>query len=235
MTPNFDDYADKIRSLPSVPEESDVLTSRFLLDREDRLEVYYAPLHGITTGARVVIVGLTPGKSQVLKALQAARTLLSEGWRPPRIFDEIRRRMAFAGPMRRNLITMLDKIGVAERLDLPTTAALFDDASGYLHSTSALRYPVLKSGRNYSGSPNIDSSRLLSDLTSANLLPELQQHPNALIVPLGRAVERALAHLGLDCSRRTLWGFPHPSAGNGHRVAQFTSEYRQLRRAVSDW
>ena len=122
MTPNFDDYADKIRSLPSVPEESDVLTSRFLLDREDRLEVYYAPLHGITTGARVVIVGLTPGKSQVLKALQAARTLLSEGWRPPRIFDEIRRRMAFAGPMRRNLITMLDKIGVAERLDLPTTA-----------------------------------------------------------------------------------------------------------------
>ena len=235
MTPNFDDYADTIRSLPPTPEENDVLNSRFLLGSEDRLEVYYAPLHGITASARVVIVGLTPGKSQMLKAFQAARTLLSEGWRPPRIFDEIRRRMAFAGPMRTNLITMLDKIGVAERLDLPTTAALFDDASGYLHSTSALRYPVLKNGQNYSGSPNIDNSRFLSDISRANLLPELQQHPNALIVPLGRAVERALAHLGLDSSRRTLWGFPHPSGGNGHRVAQFKSEYRQLRRAVSDW
>ena len=221
MTPNFYDYADKIRSLPPRPEENDVLNSRFLLGREAPLEVYYAPLHGITANARVVIVGLTPGKSQMLKAFQAARTLLSEGWRPPRIFDEIRRRMAFAGPMRTNLIAMLDKIGVAERLDLPTTAALFDDASEYLHSTSALRYPVLKNGRNYSGSPNIDNSRFLSD--------------NALVVPLGRAVERALAHLDLDCSRRTLWGFPHPSGGNGHRVAQFKSEYAQLRRAVSDW
>ncbi len=47
--------------------------------------------------------------------------------------------MAFAGTMRTNLIANLDGIGVAERLDLPTTAAQFDHASDQLHSSSALR------------------------------------------------------------------------------------------------
>ena len=46
MTPSFDDYVEKIRFLPPVPEESDVLNDRFLLGREGRLEAFYAPLHG---------------------------------------------------------------------------------------------------------------------------------------------------------------------------------------------
>ena len=232
MTPRFDDYAEKIRSLPAVPKESDLLGRRFLMGREGRLEAFYAPLHAVTQDARIVIVGLTPGLSQMLLAFREARTLLVEGWRPPEIFQEIRRRMAFAGSMRRNLIEMLDRIGVAERLDLASTAALFDDASNLLHSTSALRYPVLRDRRNYSGSPSIGNSRLLTNMAMANLLPELEKLPDALIVPLGRAVEGALAHLGIDQSRRMLHGFPHPSGGNGHRTSQFKSEYRQLRRAV---
>ena len=202
---------------------------------EGRLEAFYAPLHAVTKDARIVIVGLTPGLSQMLLAFREARELLVEGWRPPEIFHEIRRRMAFAGPMRRNLIEMLDRIGVAERLDLATTAALFDDASNLLHSTSALRYPVLRDRRNYSGSPSVRNSRLLTNMAAANLLPELQELPDALIVPLGRAVEGALAHPGIDRSQRMLHGFPHPSGGNGHRTSQFRSEYRQLRRAVRNW
>ncbi len=235
MTPSFDDYVEKIRFLPPVPEESDVLDDRFLLGREGRLEAFYAPLHGVTANARIAIVGLTPGLSQMLLAFRVARTLLVEGWRPPEIFGEIRRQMAFAGTMRSNLIAMLDRLGVAERLDLPSTATLFESASGQLHTTSALRYPVLRKRRNYSGSPKVENSRLLTEMTTANLPHELEKLPDALIVPLGRAVEGALAYLGLDGSRRMLRGFPHPSGGNGHRVAQFKSEYRQLRRAVRAW
>ena len=51
-------------------------------------------------------------------------------------------------------------------------------------------------------------------MTTANLPQELEQLPDALIVPLGRAVEGALAYLGFDGSRRMLRGFPHPSGGN---------------------
>ena len=235
MTPSFDDYVEEIRSLPPVPADSDVVNDRFLLGREGRLEAFYAPLHGVTANARIIIVGLTPGLSQMLLAFRVARTLLAEGWRPPEIFGEIRRQMAFAGTMRSNLIAMLDRIGVAERLDLPSTAALFERASDYLHSTSALRYPVLKARRNYSGSPKVENSRLLTEMTTASLPQQLEQLPDALIVPLGRAVEGTLAYLGFDGSRRMLRAFPHPSGANGHRVAQFESEYRQLRRVVRAW
>ena len=235
MTPLFDDYEKQIRSLPADPTASDVLRRRFLLAREGTLEAFYAPLHGVTADAEVVIVGLSPGLSQMLLAFREARDLLRSGCGAPGIFDEIRRRMAFAGPMRRNLIVMLDAIGVARRLELPTTAALFDHAASRLHSTSALRYPVLKNRRNYSGSPKVEGSTLLSTMARANLPAELDLLPDAVIVPLGRAVEATLGHLRLDRSHKVLWGFPHPSGGNGHRVSQFKTEYDSLRRTVRAW
>ena len=232
MTPRFDDYMGKIRALPADPGESDVIDKRFLLAREGRVEVFYAPLHGYTRGARVIILGLTPGISQMVQAFREARQLLYEGWEGQALFGEIRRRMAFLGTMRANLIAMLDEIGVARQLDLETTADLFAEASDQLHSTSLLRYPVLRDRRNYSGSPRVASSSLLREMARANLQPELDRLPDALVVPLGRAVETALVYLGLDANRRVLRGFPHPSGGNGHRVAQFKSEHGQLRAAV---
>ena len=152
MTPRFDDYVAKIWSLPDDPADNDVVTSNFLLEKEGRIEVYYAPLHGVTTDAKIIIVGITPGIQQMVAAFAEARRLLHEGMKPPHLFKEIRRRMAFKGPMRTNLINMLDKIGVVDRLEIASTARLFDDASHLLHSTSALRYPVFNRGQNYTGS-----------------------------------------------------------------------------------
>lgn len=235
MTPQFQDYETKMRSLPAVPSDSDVLNERFVLAHEGTLEAFYAPLHGVARGAEIVIVGLTPGLAQMRLALQEARGLLRDGWRPPDIFDEIRRRIAFAGAMRTNLIAMLDEIGLANHLGLATTAALFDCDSARLHSTSALRYPVLKGRRNYSGSPKIARSDLLRQMALANLPTELKQLPDAIVVPLGRAVEDGLSYLQIDRSHRILVGFPHPSGGNGHRVKQFKAEYRSLRKAVQAW
>lgn len=235
MTPQFDEYEKQIRSLPAVPAASDVLRRSFLLGREGPLEAFYAPLHGVTANAEVAIVGLTPGLYQMLLAFREARQLLRDGQQAPAIFNEIRGRMAFAGAMRTNLIGMLDAIGIHGRMGLPTTAALFGHASGRVHSTSAVRYPVLRNRRNYSGSPKVERSALLSTMARANLPAELGMLPNAIVVPLGRAVEAALRQLRVNESHKVLWGFPHPSGGNGHRVAQFKSEYDSLRKAVRAW
>ena len=235
MTPAFRDYETAIRSLPSDATLADVANDRFLLARDGRLEAFYAPLHGVTSKADVVIIGLTPGRSQMVLAFRQARTLLYEGLRPPRLFGEVSRRMAFAGPMRTNLVHMLDKIGLADHLGLQTTVELFGSAAAQLHSTSVLRYPVLKDGADYKGSPKVSTSRLLTEMAQTNLTVELEQLGNAFVIPLGRAVEDALAHLGFRRSTRILWGFPHPSGGNGHRVKQFNQEYRSLRRAVRAW
>ena len=171
----------------------------------------------------------------MVAAFQNARRLFLEGWRPPRLFHEIRRRMAFKGTMRTNLVRMLDRIGVADRLSLATSAALFEDASSQLHSTSALRYPVLVNGENYHGSPRIGGSPLLTKMVRTNLPSQLAQLPDALIVPLGKAVEEALSLVGFSDSPRLLNDFPHPSGANGHRTKQFNSAYPRLRAAVDAW
>lgn len=237
MTPHFDNYVAKIRSLPANPTDNDVVTSDFLLGEEGQIEVYYAPLHGVTTNAKIVIVGITPGVAQMVSAFNEARKLLNEDMKRPDLFKEIRRRMAFKGSMRTNLINMLDKIGVAERLGLASTTQLFDDASHLLHSTSALRYPVFNQGKNYTGSnPPIHRSPLLKSLLTSTLPHELDQVPDALIVPLGKAVTTdALKIIGFDTERRVLHGFPHPSGGNGHRKAQFQREFHSLCSIGRSW
>ena len=171
----------------------------------------------------------------MVAAFREARRLLREGLRPPCLFREIGRLISFAGLMRKNLVQMLDQIGVADRLGLDTTTELFGDASHQLHSTSALRYPVLIDRSNYHGSPTIGRSPLLTEIVSINLPYELKQLPNALIVPLGKAVEDALTLIGFDESPRLLKGFPHPSGANGHRTKRFRSEYQRLRSAVRTW
>ena len=113
-----------------------------------------------------------------------------------------------------------------------TTAELFGSASNLLHATFALRYPVFIGTRNYSGSPKIRRSHLLTDLLTANLPAELEKVPDALIVPLGKAVEEALGVIGMAEAERTLQGFPHPSGANGHRVKQFQRERSRLREVV---
>jgi hypothetical protein len=52
---------------------------------------------------------------------------------------------SFSGPMRRNLVTMLDQIGLAETLGIATTDDLFGSAHSLASHMSALAFPVLES------------------------------------------------------------------------------------------
>jgi hypothetical protein len=68
--------------------------------------------------------------------------------------------------------------------------------------------------------------------------PELAQVPDALIIPLGRAVEDCLSALisaGALSRERCLLGFPHPSGGNGHRKRQFELNADKLRAKTTSW
>ncbi len=146
---------------------------------------------------------------------------------------------SFAGRMRGNLVSMLDGIGVQEALGLSTCSGLFSGAGKYVHTTSALRYPVFKNGRNYTGhSPALTKHPLLRKMLEELLIPELRAMPSALIVPLGKAVAAALAWLeaqGLVSLEHCLHGFPHPSGANGHRARQFERARPILRAAVRKW
>lgn len=184
-------------------------------------------------------MGITPGWSQMEAAYQEARLALLEGAHRDEVCRRAKARARFAGPMRRNLIQMLDDIDLHEALGLGMCAELFGSASAQRHTTSALRYPVFVDGKNYSGhSPKLLEVPVFREIIHCDLKEELAQVPDALVIPLGRCVnavvENLVANTMLD-RRRCLIGFPHPSGLNGHRVAQFSARRPELGRALQQW
>ncbi|MDD4464380.1 MAG: hypothetical protein PHR86_09105, partial [Desulfobacterales bacterium] len=106
---NFDRYKMLINGVPtdiaSVPSE-------FILHREGALSVLWAPCDHINTGARLAIVGITPGWQQAQIAYTAARQALKDGLSYPDACKRAKGQAAFAGTMRKKLIKMLDDIGI---------------------------------------------------------------------------------------------------------------------------
>lgn len=108
-----------------------------------------------------------------------------------------------------------------------------------MHTTSAILYPVFIAAENCIGhSPRLLGTPQLAKMVETCLGEELSQTPEALIVPLGRASEEAIAGLaacGTIDQGRALFGFPHPSGGNGHRVRHFAERRSDLSRRVDTW
>jgi len=189
-----------------------------------RLDVAYAPFDHVNLEAKVVIVGITPGRQQMANALFECRRQLRTGASRKQSLEAAKVHASVSGPMRANLIAMLDDIGVARLLGLSTTAALWGARSNLVHSTSALRYPVFVDGKNYSGSPAMLRVPFLRSQLETWLGAEMRRLPDALFVPLGPQVGESLAHLAPQVGIRddqVLTGLPHPSGASGERIAYF--------------
>ena len=165
-----------------------------------------------------------------------ARRELLAGRSLQEAYQEAKRQAGFGGSMRNILVSMLDDLEVPPLLGLTSSQELFGSASEQLHTTSAIRYPVFVGEHNYTGSaPTIVRSPMLMDYARRVLAPELSQIPEAVFVPLGRAVESLLTVLEAERripAGRVLCGFPHPSGANGHRVKQFTANRESLRKQL---
>ncbi|WP_298425189.1 hypothetical protein [Rhodoblastus sp.] len=198
------------------------------------LDVAYAPFDHVNLNADIVIVGLTPGRQQMRNALLEARRCLKSGFTDEAAKSAAKVFASFSGPMRTNLIAMLDSVGVNQALQLASTATLWGADADRVHFTSALRYPVFVENENYSGAPSILSTALLRKQLMQWFAAEMSALPNAVFVPLGpkvtEAVESAASHLGIGATR-ILAGLPHPSGANAERIAFFLG--RKKREDVS--
>lgn len=231
-------YREAVLAVPAEPAPEDLLINRFRLYADEILAFYYAPLGGVQDSARVILLGITPGWSQMRAAFMAARQALREGEDEWTALRRVKQVAAFRGPMRRNLIAMFDDLGVADVLEIGSTAQLFDSHHHLVHTTSVLKYPVFVNGQNYTGHrPKIHAHGELVRLARTTLTPQLTALPHALVVPLGRAVESALELLddAGQLGHRWLRGFPHPSGANGHRLRQFRERRETLRERVQEW
>jgi len=193
--------------------------------------MYYAPIEWTNHTARVVLLGISPGWTQMELAFRGAAVALADCQSPDEVARIAKLTGAFAGSIRSNLLRMLDDIGLPSALGINASSELFGTAGALLHTTSVIRYPVFVNTRNYTGTPAPMTSPLLADIARTVLVPELESVRGALIVPLGKAVERTLDTLAAEGRlgpKRWLSGFPHPSGANGHRVRIFNENRRSL-------
>ena len=218
---DLDRYADLLRSA----SRRDVLTDDALLLAQDgRLTQHWAPFDHVPAAARLVIVGITPGREQANNALRAFGEGLRDGRDIAGALRHAKLAGSFSGPMRANIVAMLDSIGLHERLGVRTSAALFDATAELVHFTSALRYPVFLGGANYNGTPDMLRTRSLRTTIETFLADEARLLPDALWLPLGPKPTAALAHLvamGSLRADRVLTGMPHPSGANAERIQFF--------------
>jgi len=235
------DYTEAIRSLPNGKEltRQDLLTSAFRLYETGKLAIYYAPFDVLNKAARVVILGITPGWTQMEIAYREFRSALGQGSTVIEASQRAKEKASFAGGMRRNLTAILDEIGLPSTLGIKSCEELFNDARHLVHTTSAIRYPVFVNGRNYTGhSPGPLKHPELRRYVEHVLPNELRSVPQALIVPLGKCVASIIEHLienGEIDPRNCLLGFPHPSGANGHRHREFREGRRLLSKTVEAW
>jgi len=237
------DKASRLKTLlPLAPPGSlsNVPLELFLFD-DAQLSVIYAPVDFVNTRARIVLAGLTPSWKQARAAFAAHAELRGSDQHEDEESAglEIQRRSAFAGTMRQNLVGMLDELGVQHHLGIASTESLFAGDAHAVHSTSVLRYPVFKAGKNYSGQhPKPLAHPFLRAMLERVCAAELARVDGALIVPLGKAAEEGLEHLtalGQLSGDRVLRGFPHPSAANAHRKVEFKRAKSSLEWQVRSW
>ncbi len=117
------------------------------MGKENNLSVYYSPFDWVNTKAKVVIMGITPGKTQAVNALKAFKLARLSGQSIDEAHRIAKQTGAFSGSLRNNLINLLDFIKLNEWLGIDSCTSLFGSQSHHnelIHSLSSLPFPVFK-------------------------------------------------------------------------------------------
>ena len=227
---------------PGSDAKAALLAERYLLASEGRHHAYFVPIGAVPdANNRIVVVGLTPGFTQVQRAARLYATTDAATREDDKAFSGLLKSdVAFGGSMRTNLCTMFDELGLHTIFGVPASNDFFAPDSSLIATTSALVYPVFQGPSliNFPGAFDLAKSILFREMIEALLAPRLIEAPHALIVPLGKSAGTAIRHLvaqhRLD-ERRVLWDFPHPSGANGHRRQLFRENKDELAKQLREW
>ncbi len=233
-------FAPVLRGVPA-PRIRD---PRLLIDenKADRIEVYYAPFEYVNRDARMVLVGITPGSTQMENANSEARIRLKGGALPVDVLKPAKEIGSFSGDLfRGNVVRQLNHWGVQHWLGIHDSAELFSSAASMLHPTSLIRYPTFVNGEGYAGTPDMLKQPLLKRHLYEHFVSEIPELPDALFFTLGPKVQRVLDTLARDrviSEEKILGGLLHGSPNNTYRVrlsgrsAQRTTPISHKSRAI---
>lgn len=221
----FKKYISAIKSYSGDP-----LSSELLMERDGDVSVYYSPFEWVNKEARVVLVGITPGKTQAANALAEAKQALLSNLPEEQVLQRAKATGAFSGSMRPNLIAMMDSVGLNSWLGLPSCGTLFNKDAKLLQTASVLQFPIFLNGENYNGTPDPLKNSLLRSMVLEHFGAQCLKLPDAVYIPLGPVPTKVLTWLatqGAVSSNRILDGMPHPSGANAERIKYFLSQKKK--------
>ena len=170
------------------------------------------------TKAKVVIVGITPGNSQL------------KGDRKGLDLREIKRKNAFAGSMRPNLVNMLDYVGINRLLGIESCRSLWEEDFDRVEMTSLLKdatYIVGKSGKTmFKDTEMIAKSDKLTEKFENGFVKDCEQYKKAkLFVACGQGVYDELLKLKeRGVITAPVVAIAHPSGNNSMRVLYYMNQ-----------
>lgn len=242
MKYTLNEYISKMKSLPIKNKytKEEILTQDFLIDKDNRLEIYYAPHNEyINSKAKIFIIGITPGFQQMSTAMATAREGIENGKSIEDIKYDCKVAGRFSGILRKNIISMLDEINLNKSININSYDELFKEKDYLLHTTSLIPYPVFFKGNNYTGhSPKLMKSEFLMRYVYENLIENIENLGDVLIIPLGKAVEEVLDDLvnkNIIEKDQILRGFPHPSGANAHRLTQLRDNKENMIKIIESY
>ena len=220
MSADLNRFRQVILSTPGITPGDEAL----LVERSGRLSCHYAPFEYINAGAKVVVIGITPGAQQASNALATLRDALASGHADAEALAIAKRTASFSGAIRNNLVALLNRVGLHKMLGLESSSTLFNAHSDIAHFTSVLRNPIFNNGKDYSGTPSILANPMLRRMAEQGLEGEIDALGAAIWIPVGKEPAAVLQHfvsMGRLSAAQVLDGLPHPSGANAERIAYF--------------
>lgn len=99
----FKQFSPVIRALSATElNGAPSLNAKLRLAQDANIEICYAPFEYINPRARIVLVGITPGHTQMVNALREARKQFDLGADPEEVLIAAKKIGAFSGTMRPN-------------------------------------------------------------------------------------------------------------------------------------
>ena len=182
------------------PEKVILIFSEHTAKKQGNIEIYYATHNEyINPKAKVLIVGITPGFIQMNIAISTARKELETSDNIEDIQYKCKVAGRFSGPLRKNIISMLNDIKLNEFLNINDCSELFGDKDYLMHTVSLVPYPVFVKQQNYTGhTPKLLKSDFLMKYIYDNFIDEINKIEDVERSNYGKMYKELVSNLGLE-------------------------------------
>lgn len=204
----------------------------FLLNATHNLREYYTPFDYVNENAKLCIVGITPGSTQLENSIKEANNILrtSNNLSDEEILRKVKPVGAFSGSLRTYLVMILNRIGIKKVFGIKDSAELFNEGMP-VHLTSAFNNSLFVRSKtkwaNYNKSINDMTGEdrvLLENSLKKGLMKEIKALNKCIFLPIGapcNEIFKELIKRNVLNENRVILDCIHATAAHSSRIQYF--------------